>query len=139
PSGGHMADLRYPIGKFTFEGSLTNSQLQLLIDNIEQAPAKLRASVHGLSDKHLDTPSRPEGWTVRQVVHHVPDSHANAYVRFKLALTEEEPAIKTYKEALWEELPDTREVPVELARVLLESLHRRWVALLRALSPEDFE
>lgn len=134
-----MADLRYPIGKFSFEVSLTNPQLQQLIDNIEQTPARLRAAVQGLSDKQLDTPYRPEGWTVRQVVHHVPDSHMNAYVRFKLALTEDEPTIRTYMEERWAELVEAKSAPVDLSLALLETLHKRWVVVLRNLKPEDFK
>jgi hypothetical protein len=110
-----------------------------MIDQIAEAPARLRAAVEGLTPEQLETPYRPDGWTVRQVAHHVADSHLNAYVRFKLALTEDEPGIKTYKEALWAELADTREVPVEVSLTLLETLHRRWVALLRSLSAADFE
>lgn len=134
-----MDDLRYPIGKAQLEARLDDGRRREMIDQIEETPARLRAAVAGLSPGQLDTPYRPGGWTVRQVVHHVPDSHLNAYIRFKLALTEEEPAIKTYDQARWAELPDTRAVPVEVSLVLLETLHRRWVALLRALSPADFE
>ncbi len=134
-----MTDLRYPIGKARMETRLGDDERRRMIDEIEEAPARLRAAVAGLTPEQLDTPYRLEGWTVRQVVHHVPDSHLNAYIRFKLALTEREPAIKTYEEALWAELPDTRSVPVEVSLVLLESLHRRWVALLRSLGAADFE
>jgi len=134
-----MTDLRYPIGKARMEARLDDAQRRELIDRIEEAPARLRTAVSGLSPEQLDTPYRPGGWTVRQLVHHVPDSHLNAYVRFKLALTEPEPAIKTYEEARWAELPDTRSVPIEVSLVLLENLHRRWVALLRSLSAADFE
>lgn len=134
-----MTDLRYPIGKARMEAQLGDDERRQMIDEIEAAPARLRAAVAGLTPEQLDTPYRPDGWTVRQVAHHVPDSHLNAYVRFKLALTEQEPAIKTYEEALWAELPDTRSVPVEVSLVLLETLHRRWVALLRSLAAADFE
>lgn len=134
-----MTDLRYPVGKARMEPRLTDEERRELIDQIEQAPARLRAAVEGLAPEQLETPYRPEGWTVRQVAHHVPDSHLNAYIRFKLALTEEEPPIKTYEEALWAKLPDTASVPVEVSLVLLESLHRRWVAVLRAMSAADFE
>jgi hypothetical protein len=99
----------------------------------------LRAAVLGLSEEQLDTPYRPGGWTVRQVVHHVPDSHMNAYVRFKLALTEEAPTIKPYAEARWAELPDTRLTPPEVSLTLLDNLHERWVNILRNMTPEDFE
>ena len=134
-----MDDLRYPIGKARMEARLDDAQRRELIDQIDEMPARLRAAVESLAPEQLDTPYRPGGWTVRQVVHHVPDSHLNAYVRFKLALTEQEPAIKTYQEARWAELPDTRSVPIEISLVLLENLHRRWVALLRSLSAADFE
>jgi DinB superfamily len=134
-----MDDLRYPIGKARMEARLDDAQRREMIDQIDETPARLRAAVAGLAPEQLDTPYRPGGWTVRQLVHHVPDSHLNAYVRCKLALTEQEPAIKTYEEARWAELPDTRAVPIEISLVLLESLHRRWVALLRALPAADFE
>ena len=133
-----MADLRYPIGKFTYEGLSTEEQKQKYINDIEQAPANLRAAVKGLSDQQLDTPYRPEGWTVRQVTHHVPDSHLNAYVRFKLALTEDAPTIKPYAEDLWAQLADTQTTPVEVSLTLLDSLHTRWVRLLRSLKVEDW-
>src|SRR5246500_2946658 len=103
-----MTDPRYPIGKFSFEGTLSDGQKAKFLDDIEQTPARMRAAVQGLSDKQLDTPYRDGGWTVRQVVHHVPDSHMNAYVRFKLALTEQEPTIRPYMERLWAELPEAK-------------------------------
>ena len=134
-----MDDLRFPVGKFHHEGSVDDQQKQVFLDEIEQTPAKLRAAVGGLSDSQLDTPYRPDGWTVRQVVHHVPDSHLNSYVRFKLALTEDEPTIKTYAEDRWAELSDTKATPIEVSLVLLESLHHRWVRLLRSLTPEQWK
>ena len=134
-----MTDLRYPIGKFHFDGPPTEEQRKKFIDEISQAPANLRAAVKGLSEKQLDTPYRPDGWTVRQVTHHVPDSHLNAYVRFKLALTEEEPTIKPYAEDRWAQLADTQATPVEVSLALLDSLHDRWVRLLRSLPPEDWK
>jgi len=134
-----MTDLRYPIGKFHFDGPPTEEQREKFIDEISQAPANLRAAVKGLLDQQLDTPYRPDGWTVRQVAHHVPDSHLNAYVRFKLALTEPEPTIKPYAEDLWAQLPDTQTTPVDVSLTLLESLHNRWVRLLRSLKPEDWK
>ena len=133
-----MNDLRYPIGKFSYAGPLSNDQKASYIGEIAQTPAKLRAAVKGLSPEQLDTPYRPGGWTVRQLAHHVPDSHMNAYVRFKLALTEENPTIKPYEEARWAELADTKTTPVEVSLTLLESLHDRWVRLLRDLSPTDW-
>jgi uncharacterized damage-inducible protein DinB len=134
-----MDDLRFPVGKFHHEGSVNDQQKQAFLDEIEQTPAKLRAAVGGLSDSQLDTPYRPDGWTVRQVVHHVPDSHLNSYIRFKLALTEDEPTIKTYAEDRWAELSDTKATPIEVSLVLLESLHHRWVRLLRSLTPEQWK
>ncbi|HWP43073.1 MAG TPA: bacillithiol transferase BstA [Blastocatellia bacterium] len=136
--GGEQVDLRYPIGRFDFQKEVTEDDRLRFIDEIEAAPAHLRAAVEGLSQEQLDTPYREGGWTVRQVVHHLPDSHLNSYVRFKLALTEQEPAIKPYREDLWAELADGRTAPVEVSLGLLESLHARWVMLLRSLSAEDF-
>jgi hypothetical protein len=134
-----MSDLRYPIGKFHFDGPLTEQQKQTSLDDIANAPANLRAAVKGLSEAQLDTPYRPEGWTVRQVVHHVPDSHMNAYIRFKLALTEEEPTIKPYAEDRWAKLADTKSTPIEVSLTMLDSLHDRWVRLLRSLISEDWK
>lgn len=131
-------DLRYPIGPFSFDGSPTAEQRNGCIDQIEEAPARLRAAVEGLSLEQLETPYRPGGWTVRQVVHHVPDSHLNSYVRFRLALTEDRPTIRPYHEDRWAELEDARNAPIEVSLALLDSLHRRWVLLLRSLKPEDF-
>ncbi len=125
-----MEDLRYPIGKFTYNGTLTAADRTVCMARMAAAPAKLRAAVAGLSDPQLDTPYRPEGWTVRQVVHHVPDSHINAYTRFRLALTESVPTIKPYEEARWAELPDARSAPVEISLGLLDALHVRWLLLL---------
>jgi len=132
-----MDDLRYPIGKFTFVAEPTSDQRKACIKSIAEAPSQLRAAVSGLSDPQLDTPYRPDGWTVRQVVHHVPDSHLNAYIRLKLALTERTPTIKPYDEDLWSRLPDTK-IPVEVSLTLLEALHQRWVPLLEAMSDADF-
>jgi uncharacterized damage-inducible protein DinB len=131
-------DLRYPVGRFHRPDSLDEAERRRAIDAIAATPANLRAAVKGLTDAQLDTPYRPNGWTVRQVVHHVPDSHMNAYVRFKLALTEDEPTIKTYEEARWAELADSRETPIETSLLLLERLHERWVILLRSMSDNDF-
>ena len=133
-----MTDLRYPIGKFTC-GTYVEEQKPQYLDEIEQTPAWLRAAVKGLSDAQLDTPYRPGGWTVRQVVHHLPDSHLNSYVRFKLALTEDEPTIKPYAEDRWAELADTKATPIEVSLTLLDSLHDRWVRLLRSLTPEEWK
>ena len=134
-----MADPRFPIGKFQYSGSVSESQRKQFIAEIAAAPVQLRAAVRGLSAEQLDTPYRQGGWTVRQVVHHVPDSHLNSYVRFKLALTEEEPAIKGYDEGRWAQLGDTRTTPVEVSLSLLESLHQRWTNLLRSLSGSEWK
>ncbi len=133
-----MADLRYPVGKFETDGKLSDAQRRDLIEGIAQTPAKLRAAIRGLSPEQLDTPYRPGGWTVRQVVHHVPDSHLNAYVRLKLALTEDVPTIKPYEQDRWAELEDARVTPVDVSLSLLDALHQRWVSLLRALDSADF-
>lgn len=134
-----MADLRYPVGKFSYDGPPNEEQKQHFINVIANTPANLESTVQGLSPAQLDTPYRPGGWTVRQVVHHLPDSHMNSYVRFKLALTEDEPTIKPYAEDRWAELADTKIVPIETSFILLESLHARWVALLRSLTPEQWK
>ncbi|MGO9482463.1 MAG: YfiT family bacillithiol transferase [Candidatus Kryptoniota bacterium] len=134
-----MEDLSYPIGKFKPEPELTDARRRQLIDDIAAAPSALRAAVGGLSNEQLDTPYRPGGWTVRQVAHHLPDSHINAYVRFRLALTENEPAIKPYEQQLWAELPDAKTADIEMSVRLFEGLHQRWVMLLRSMKPEDFQ
>ncbi len=134
-----MTDLRYPVGEFVVTGDVTPARLEGWIAEIAEAPAKLRAAVHGLTNEQFDTPYRPEGWTVRQVVHHVPDSHLNAYIRFKLALTEDNPTIKPYEEARWANLPDTAGTQVGVSLMLLESLHRRWVVLLKSISGSQWE
>jgi hypothetical protein len=133
-----MEDPRYPVGRFEFDGRTSPQLREQWIAEIAAAPGALRAAVSGLMPNQLDTPYREKGWTVRQVVHHVPDSHLNAYIRIKLALTEDEPTIKPYEQDRWAELPDVRATPVETSLVLLESLHRRWVLLLRALEPRDY-
>lgn len=133
-----MSDLRYPIGRFQPVTSLTPAERVTCIEQIAAAPEGLRRAVQGLDDRQLDTPYRPGGWTVRQVVHHVPDSHLNAYTRFKLACTEESPAIKTYDEARWAELAEARTAPIDVSLDLLTLLHRRWVLFLRTLGPADF-
>ena len=130
--------LRYPVGRFDARIRVTHEQRGALIDQIAGAPEQLRRAVRGLSDEQLATPYRPDGWTVRQVVHHVPDSHLNAYIRFKLALTEDTPRINTYDEKLWAGLPDTANTPIDVSLALLDALHVRWVALLRAMSDADF-
>ncbi|HXE92000.1 MAG TPA: putative metal-dependent hydrolase [Terriglobales bacterium] len=131
-------DLRYPIGPFDWKGSATADDRLRSIEAIERAPAALRSALVGLNAEQLDTPYRPGGWTVRQVAHHVPESHMNAYIRFKLALTEDQPTIKPYDENLWSQTPDVRLTPIETSLAILEALHQRWVILLRSLKPADF-
>lgn len=132
-------DLRYPIGRPDLKPELTEAERAEAIDRIETCPADLRQALAGLTPEQLDTPYRPGGWTLRQVAHHVPDSHLNAYIRFKWTLTEEEPTIKPYHEDRWAELADSRVTPVEVSLALLENVHTRWVALLHSLRPEDFQ
>ena len=131
-------DLRYPIGRFAVEGEITKERRAGWIAEIAEAPAQLRAALHGLTDEQCETQYRPGGWTLRQVAHHLPDSHLNAYTRFKLALTEETPTIRPYEEARWAELPDTAATPLGVSLMLLESLHRRWVVLLKSMSDRDW-
>ncbi len=131
-------DLRYPIGKFNFDSPVSEDQHPRLIAQIAETPGALRAAAAGLSPSQIETPYRPGGWTVKQVVHHLPDSHLNAYTRFKLALTEDQPTIKTYDETAWAELPDSRSVPIDVSLDLLEALHARWVALLRSMDSAAF-
>ena len=132
-----MTDLRYPIGKFSYDGEMSPGRRAECVDRIAAAPKSLRSAVAGLTSAQLDTPYREGGWTVRQVVHHVPDSHLNAYTRLRLALTEASPTIRPYEEARWAELPDARSAPIEISLSLLEALHHRWVALLRQLGPVE--
>lgn len=134
-----LEQLRYPIGRFAPRERYGEDEIREAIDAIASAPSAFRAAVEGLSDEQLDTPYRPGGWTIRQLVHHVPDSHLNAYIRFRLALTEDAPTIKTYDEKLWSELADARSAPIGPSLDLLEALHDRWVRLLRSLGPEDFD
>jgi len=133
-----MEDLRYPVGRHQRPQSLTSEQRRTAIDAIAAAPTLLRAAVSGLDDRQFDTPYRPDGWTVRQVVHHVPDSHLNAYTRFKLALTEDTPTIKPYDEAKWAQLEDSRTTPIATSLALLDAVHDRWLRVLRAMSTSDF-
>jgi uncharacterized damage-inducible protein DinB len=138
PSATPVQDLRYPIGKADRTPSLAPGERAQRIDAVAAAPAQLRLAVSGLTDQQLDTPYRPDGWTVRQVVHHVADSHINAYMRFRLGLTEENPTIRPYDEKAWAELPDVRHLPVEVSLHLLENLHERLVHLLRSTPPSSF-
>ena len=134
-----MLDPRYPVGTFHYDGPLTAERKESFLADVTQTPDHLRTAVKDLSEAQLDTPYRDGGWTVRQVVHHVPDSHMNSYVRFKLALTENEPTIKPYAEDRWAELSDTKATPIEVSLTLLDSLHDRWMRLLRSLTPEDWK
>jgi hypothetical protein len=133
-----MSNLQYPVGKLEITPGTTNEQRRALIDSIAQTPARLRAAIANLSAKQLDEPYRPDGWTVRQVVHHLPDSHLNAYTRLKLALTESEPTIKPYDENRWAMLEDGHHAEPEVSLVLLDALHQRWVMCLRSVAPSDF-
>ena len=127
-----MGDARFPIGKF--DGIYLEAKKSEYLSDVEQVPAKLRAAVKGLSDSQLDVPYREGGWTVRQVVHHVPDSHMNAFIRLKLALTEHEPTIKTYEEDQWAKLGDVPTTPIETSLCLLECLHTRWMNVMRPMT-----
>ncbi|MFH5779194.1 YfiT family bacillithiol transferase [Heyndrickxia oleronia] len=131
-------DLRYPIGKFNVNGKVTTEIIEQWIKEIEELPTRLTEAVEGLNDVQLDTAYRSEGWTIRQVVHHIADSHLNSYTRFKLALTENNPTIKLYEEGKWAELPDSN-LPVEISLQLIDALHKRWVYLLRSMTSEDLE
>src|SRR3954465_13877624 len=131
-------DPRFPTGTFQFDPHVTRDTRRAAIAAIRTAPAELRAAVQGLNETQLNTPYRPGGWTIRQVVHHVPESHMNAYIRMKMAATEDSQAIKTYEEQLWAELPDAKNAPAELSLSLLEALHRRWVLFLRNLSDAEY-
>jgi hypothetical protein len=130
-------DLQYPIGRFTPATPITDAMRDAAVEEIAALPERMRHAVAGLTDAQLDTPYRPGGWSVRQVVHHVPDSHVNAYIRLKLALTEDAPTITPYNEKAWAELADVR-LPVEVSLALLDSVHARWVALCRDLKSTDW-
>src|SRR5438105_3604401 len=135
-----LEKLRYPVGRFErLKAPLDRAARDRCIDTLDQTPARFRSLVAGLTDAQLDTPYRPGGWTIRQVVHHVPDSHMNAYIRVKLAATEEMPTVKTYHEDLWAELPDGKSGSIRMSLDLLDALHRRWIAFLRALSESDLQ
>ena len=133
-----MTDPRYPIGKFQRPETISDQERQAFIQQIEEAPAALWSAAVGLSEEQFDTPYREGGWTVRQVVHHLADSHMNAFVRFKLALTEDQPTVKTYEQDRWAELPDGKSAPAVVSLTLVDAIHKRFVALLRSMSPADF-
>jgi hypothetical protein len=132
-----MSDVQYPIGRFSLAAPITDAIRHAAVQEIAALPARMREAVAGLTGAQLETPYRPGGWTVRQVVHHVPDSHVNAYIRMKLALTESTPTITPYDEKAWATLADTR-LPVDVSLALLESVHARWVSLCHALEPWDW-
>jgi uncharacterized damage-inducible protein DinB len=132
-------DARYPIGKFAMPQQITAQSRQLAIEEITVLPGKLRAAVEELTDAQLNTPYREGGWTVRQVVHHVADSHMNAYIRLRLAMTEAEPTIRPYEEAAWAKLEDAEHAPTDVSLRLLDSLHQRWTRLLRTLKEQDYQ
>jgi len=134
-----MGDARYPIGRFIPDPNPTPDTRNRHIEQISGLPARMRRAVAGLDEKQIATPYRDGGWTVRQVVHHVPDSHLNAYIRFKWAMTEQAPTIKAYDETAWAALKDSELTPVDVSLTLLESLHARWTVLLRSLKQEDFQ
>jgi DinB superfamily len=134
----HISD-SYPIGKFVPPSEITKEQREIWIDEIAALPQQFREALNDLNDDQLDTPYREGGWTLRQVAHHVPDSHLNAYIRFKWALTEDFPTIKAYEEADWAKLPDTEQTPIETSLQLLTALHERWVILLKNMSDADFQ
>ncbi|MDR3539720.1 MAG: putative metal-dependent hydrolase [Desulfosporosinus sp.] len=131
-----MIDLRFPIGEFNFEKEVSENQICSLIDQIEALPVLLKRAIEELAVEHQDSPYRPGGWTIRQLIHHIADGHMNAYIRVKLALTEDKPTIKPFAEVLWADLDDSR-LPVEISLELLEVLHKRWVTILRSLSSLD--
>jgi len=133
------ADLAYPIGRFQMPDRINDSTRETFVNLIETTPIALRNAVQGLDDQQLDTPYRPGGWTIRQVVHHLPDSHMNAYIRFKLALTEQQPTIRPYDEALWAQISDALSGPVQLSVDLLTCLHARWIISIRSLPASAFD
>lgn len=133
-----MSDPRYPVGKFEFPPQITPQLRSQFLNEIEHTPARLREAVKGLSPEQINQPYREGGWTVRQVVHHLADSHLNAYIRFKLGITENNPAIKTYDEALWAELSDAKAADIQASLNLLEALHQRLIQFLRQLSDDQF-
>jgi uncharacterized damage-inducible protein DinB len=132
-------DLRYPVGPWTWPTEVTSQERAQHIHDIEVMPAQLREAVAGLDPRHLDIPYREGGWSIRQMVHHIPESHMNSYIRFKLALTEDHPTVKPYDEALWAKLPDAHTAPIEVSLDLADALHQRWVLVLRAMTDGDFE
>jgi len=133
-----MPDPRYPVGRFVSPQLITPDMRQEWLAEIEQTPQNMREALYDMTEEQLNTPYREGGWTVRQVVHHMADSHLNSYVRFRLALTEDEPTIKPYAEDRWAELADAKHAPIDLSLAMLEALHARWVLLLKSLQEEDW-
>jgi len=134
-----LETLRYPVGKFSPPPAVSREDIARYIRTIETLPRMMRDAVRNLGDDQLDTRYREGGWTIRQVVHHVPDSHMNAYCRFKLALTEDNPTIRPYLESLWAELPDGKSAPVDISLDILEAVHKRWVIVLQNMSADDYK
>src|ERR1041385_3848927 len=134
-----LETLRYPVGRFVLPPTVSRDEINIMLKVIDELPSVLRNAVGNMSKDQLNTPYREGGWTVRQVVHHLFDSHSNAYTRMKLAMTEDHPTIRPYKEALWAELEDGKNAPVELGLDLLELLHKRWMIFLYSLSEKDME
>ena len=134
-----MTDIRYPVGPCVWPTEVSAEERRAHIRDIAEMPAKLRAAVAGLAPQHLDIPYRDGGWTIRQMVHHIPDSHMNSYIRFKLALTEDQPTIKPYDEARWADMTEARTAPLEISLDLADALHRRWVLMLEDMQPADFD
>ena len=132
-----MEDLRYPIGKYAAQ-PFSENQLQEWLIDIKFLPQHLENAILNLDESQLDTPYRPDGWTVKQLVHHVADSHMNAYIRFKLALTEDNPTIKPYNEGAWANLQDTQNLPINISLTLLHALHARWVEVLKGITAEEW-
>ena len=135
----HNDILKYPIGKFSAPQQITAKDREAYIKDLQELPEQLRGTVTGLTESQLDTPYRPEGWTIRQVIHHLPDSHLNSYVRFKWTLTEDEPLIKAYDERLWSTLPDSERGPINMSIDLLQAIHIRWVWLLNSLNEDQWK
>lgn len=135
----NIEQLKYPIGKLVIPKNITSEMINNFIGVIENFPAKIISEVNNLSDEQLNTQYRPEGWTIRQVVHHCADSHMNAFIRFKLTLTEETPTIKPYLENKWAELPESKLIPIESSLNIIKGLHKRWSILLKNMNEEDFK
>lgn len=134
-----LEKLKYPIGRYQVEDKIDKAVIDKFIKEIELLPERLADAVRGLNLKQLQTPYRPDGWTIQQVVHHIADSHMNAYVRFKLALTESKPIVKPYDEKLWAELPDAKLVDINVSLSFIDSLHKRWVILLKQLKTKELD